>query len=72
MNETNRTYPILVAKIQVYICTYRIKPKAQIIFHDFKNRDRIKNMLNFLAIVYENVLFNSMQEKESIISVTMG
>ena len=28
------------------------KIETQIIFHYFENRNRIKNMLNFMAIVY--------------------
>ena len=39
VNETNRTYPNLEAKIH---CTCRIKPKTQIVFHGFENWDRIK------------------------------
>ena len=50
MNETNRTYPNLVAKIQAYMANKN--PKLKLLFHYFENQDRIKNMLKFMAIVY--------------------
>ena len=46
MNETNRTYPKLVAKIQVYMSN-----KTQNSNYFSLLRDRMKNMLNFMTVV---------------------
>ena len=60
MNETNRTYPNLVAKIQVYI-----KPKPQNIFTLLGKSGSYKNMLNFMAIVYIGAQWLSGRELDS-------
>ena len=48
VNETNRTYPKLVAKIQVYMSN---KTPNSNYFPLLRKRNR-KNMLIFMAIVY--------------------
>ena len=49
MNETNRTYPNLVAKIQVYMSN---KTQNSNYFSLLRKSGSYKNMLNFMAIVY--------------------
>ena len=49
VNETNRTYPNLVAKIQVYTSN---KTQNSIYFSLFRKSGSYKNVLKFMAIVY--------------------
>ena len=49
MNETNRTFPNLVAKIQVYMSN---KTQNSDYFSLLRKSGSYKNMLNFMAIVY--------------------
>ena len=49
MNETNRTCPNLVAKIQVYMLN---KTPNSSDFSLLRKSGSYKNMLNFMAIVY--------------------
>ena len=49
MNETNRTYPKLVAKIQVYMSN---KTKNSNYFSLLRKSGLYQNMLNLMAIVY--------------------
>ena len=49
VNETNRTYPNLVAKIQVYMSN---KTQNSNYFSLLQKSGSYKNMLNFMTIVY--------------------
>ena len=49
VNETNRTYPNLVAKIQVYISN---KTQNSNYFSLLRKSGSYKNMLNFMVKVY--------------------
>ena len=49
MNENNRAYPNLVAKIQVYMSN---KTQNSNDFSLLRKSGSYKNMLNFMAIVY--------------------
>ena len=67
MNKTNRTYPKLVAKIQVYMSK---KTKTQIIFYEFENRDRMKIYLTIwqyyitsLALFWLSISYNMADSK---------
>ena len=54
MNETNRTYPNLVAKIQVYMSN---KTQNSNYFSLLRKSGSYKNMLNFMAIVFVSDYF---------------
>ena len=62
VNETNRTYAKLVAKIHVYMS---IKPKTKIIFHYFEIWDCKKIMLNFMAKVYVYSYLKPLQNEKN-------
>ena len=58
MNETNRTYPNLVDKIQMYMSN---QTQNSNYFSLLQNLGSYKNMLNFMAIVYfQNVCIGDM------------
>ena len=59
VNETNRTYPNLVAKIQVYMSN---KTQNSNYFSLLRKSGSYKNILNFMAIVY--IVTNVAGEKE--------
>ena len=50
MNETSKTYPNLVAKIQVYMSN---KTQNSNYFSLLRKSGSYKNMLKFIAIVYD-------------------
>ena len=72
MNDTNRTYPNVVAKIQVYMSN---KTKNANYFALLRKSGSYKNLLNFMAIVYiqcyncNYLLMHKGQDRVNIVEV---
>ena len=67
MNETKRTYPNLVAKIQVYVSN---KTQNSNYFSLLRKSGSHKNMLKFMEIVYiENFSLVNFDRKPTLIHI---